>query len=234
MVINTLAHSRKWKEVLCQLRRGRSVEAIADWLRTQLSLGAIPSLSHLSESGADTNLGNLGFFSGVSDPLYTSELSDEPVSASTVSSLSSDSLLGSAYNMDTNSQWSQGHNVRSNSQPATDSSMCSDSLLGSAYNMDTGSQWSQHLEASQGHCSRSNSQPAADSSQPFGTSVDANDLVAFWANSVPLPVAPTSASSAVAGAGDSVEDSLFWPFPVQGQPMMPTGDAFLGGGFPII
>ncbi|KAJ0109506.1 hypothetical protein J7T55_000432 [Diaporthe amygdali] len=199
LVINTVAHSRKWKEVLCHLRSGRSVEAIANWLRrgNQLSSGAgdIPSLSHLS--GADTDLDSPTLISGVSDTSHTFGISDELLSASTVSTMSSDSLLS-----------------------------CS-----SRYDLDTNSQWSQYSEASQAHSNRSNSQPATNNSQDFASRMNTNDLVAFWADSVPLPVAPSPASSGVASSGGSVENSLFWPFPLPGWPILPTGDAFMDAGF---
>lgn len=236
LVINTLSHSRKWKEVLCQLRSGRSVEAIANWLDNQFSLGAgaTPSLSHLSS--ADTNLTNRATFAGASDTLCTSEMSDESVSASTVSSMSSDCLLDSRYDMDANSQWSQSleasqaHSNGSNSQPATDSSQPFTPKVNAN---DLATFWANSVPWPVAPPPAS-SQPAADSSQPFTPNVNANDLVTCWSNSVPLPLAPLPGSSVVAGSGDSMEDSLFWPFPMQGQPMLPTGDAFAGGAFEMV
>lgn len=203
LVINTLSHSRKWKEVLCQLRSGRSVEAIADWLVRQLPLGAggLPPLSHLSCSGADTSLANLALFADVGDALCASEISDEAVSSST----------------------------------CTGSSISSEPPLGPRYSMDTNSQWSQYPDASQAYSNRSPPQPATESSRPFNPSMSADDLAAFWANSVPLPVGPLPASSfAVASLGDSVESSLFWPLSMHGRAFLPTGDAFAGPGFGII
>lgn len=203
LVFNTLSHSRKWKEVLCQLRSGRSVEAISDWLVRQLPLGpgGLPPLSHLSCSGADTGLANLALFADVGDALYASQISDEAVSTST----------------------------------CTGSSISSEPLLGSRYGMDTNSQWGQYLDASQAYCNRRHSQPATESSRAFNPSMSADDLAAFWANSVPFPVEPSPASSsAVASSGDSVESPLFWPLSMHGRTFLPTGDAFAGPGFGII
>ncbi|KAI7776167.1 hypothetical protein LA080_005739 [Diaporthe eres] len=197
LVINALSHSSKWREVLCHLRRGRSVEAIANWLVNQpgpsLGAGTIPS-SRLSS--ADTDLTNLATYTGVDDPLYASEMSDGSVSASTGSSMSSDCLLDPRYNTDTNGQWSQ------------------------------------LLDAGQAQPNRRNSQPAAGSSQPFHPNVNTN--VPFWANLASFPATPSPGSSIVAGSGDWMDNSLLWPFPMQEQPVMPTGNAFAGAGFGMI
>lgn len=165
---------------------------------SQLSsgVGAVPSSSHFS---TDTNLAKLANFASVGDALYTSEISDESVSAtSTVSSMSSDYPSSSGYDM-----------------------------------LDTNSQWNQYLEASQPHSNRNNSLPATNSSQPFTPNMNENDFITTWGNSVPLPITPTPTSSAVATLGNFMENSLFWPFPLQGRPVFPTGNAFLDAGFDL-
>lgn len=201
LIINTLCHGKQWKEVLSRLRKGQSVEDIANWLGNQHSLGdgAIPSPSHFPSTDSKlSNFTNLENVAGVGDSLYTSEISEESASAtSTVSSMSSDYLSVSRYDEDTNSQWSQ------------------------------------YLEASQAPSNSGNSQPATDSSETFASDGNNDNFATTWGDSVLLSVAPSQASSAVATWDNSIETSMFWPFPMQGGAILPTGNAFLDAGFDL-
>ncbi|KAK7720284.1 hypothetical protein SLS63_009956 [Diaporthe eres] len=122
-VISALSHNAQWEEVLRRLRSGQSVEAIADWLGSQLPSGhgSIPAFAQ--PSGTGTNLTNLANFAGASAASYTPGISNVAMSVATVSPTSTAHPLSSRQDMDPNSQWSQysgasqAHSNRSDSQP---------------------------------------------------------------------------------------------------------------------
>lgn len=124
-VINALSHNAQWEEVLRRLRSGQSVEAISDWLGSQLSSGpgAIPTFGQPSGSG--TNLTNLANFAGAGAASYTPGMSNVAMAAATVSPTSTVHPLSSRRDVDATSQWnryseaSQELSDRSNSQPDT-------------------------------------------------------------------------------------------------------------------
>ncbi|POS74543.1 hypothetical protein DHEL01_v207067 [Diaporthe helianthi] len=60
------------------------------------------------------------------------------------------------------------------------------------------------------------------------------DFVTNWGNSFSIPAATAPTSPPVARSGDSMENPLFWPFPMQGRPILPTGDALAEAGFELI
>lgn len=76
--------------------------------------------------------------------------------------------------------------------------------------------------------------PATNSLNFFAPNMNENDFVTNWGNSVSIPVAQAPASPAVAKSGDSMENPLFWPFPMQGRPILPTGEALAEAGFELI
>lgn len=76
--------------------------------------------------------------------------------------------------------------------------------------------------------------PATNSLNFFAPNMNENDFVSAWGNSLSLPVEAAPASLAVARSGDSMENPLFWPFPMQGRPILPTGDALEEAGFEFI
>lgn len=76
--------------------------------------------------------------------------------------------------------------------------------------------------------------PATNSLNFFAPNMTENDFVTTWGNSVSLPVAPPPASPPVARSGDSMENPLFWPFPMQGRPILPTGEALADAGFELV
>lgn len=82
--------------------------------------------------------------------------------------------------------------------------------------------------------------PATNSLNFFAPNMTENDFVSNWGQSVSLPMASAppqmtaSASAGVARSGDSMENPLFWPFPMQGRPILPTGDALADAGFELV
>lgn len=76
--------------------------------------------------------------------------------------------------------------------------------------------------------------PATNSLNFFAPNMTENDFVSTWGNSVALPVAREPTSPPVARSGDSMENPLFWPFPMQGRPILPTGDALADAGFELV
>lgn len=124
-VIGALSHNAQWEEVLRRLRSGQSVDAIADWLSTQLSsgAGAVPSLGH--PSGTGTNLTSLANFAGAGATGYTPGISNLAMSAATISPPSTAHRFSPRQNIDSSSRWRQysgadeAHSARRNSQPDT-------------------------------------------------------------------------------------------------------------------
>ncbi|KAG8161184.1 hypothetical protein KVR01_009448 [Diaporthe batatas] len=121
-VISALSQNVQWEEVLRRLRSGQSVEAISDWLGTQMSSGAGPMPSFGQPSGSGSNLTGVATFAGASASSYTPGLANMALSAATVSPTSTVHPLSARQDMDTSSQWSlysaasQAHTNRSNSQ----------------------------------------------------------------------------------------------------------------------
>lgn len=76
--------------------------------------------------------------------------------------------------------------------------------------------------------------PVTNSLNFFAPNMTENDFVTTWGNSVSLPVAPPPASPPVARSADSMENPLFWPFPMQGRPILPTGEALADAGFELV
>lgn len=75
--------------------------------------------------------------------------------------------------------------------------------------------------------------PATNSLNFFAPNMSENDFVTTWGNSMALPAAPTPENPPVVRSGDAMENPLFWPFPMQGRPMLPTLDALEENGFEL-
>lgn len=73
--------------------------------------------------------------------------------------------------------------------------------------------------------------PATNSLNFFAPDMSENDFISTWGNPA-SEAAP--ASPAVVKSGDSMENPLFWPFPMQGRPILPTGEALAEAGFELI
>ena len=76
--------------------------------------------------------------------------------------------------------------------------------------------------------------PATNSINFFAPNVNENDFITTRGNSIALPAAPPPASPPVVRSGGSNENPLFWPFPMQGRPIMPMGDASAEAGFEFL
>lgn len=76
--------------------------------------------------------------------------------------------------------------------------------------------------------------PATNSLNFFAPNMSENDFVTNWGSSVSFPPAQAPASPAVVKSGDSMENPLFWPFPMQGRPILPTGEALAEAGFELM
>lgn len=76
--------------------------------------------------------------------------------------------------------------------------------------------------------------PATNSLNFFSPNMSENDFVTTWGNSASLPVPPPPARPPVARSSNSMENPLFWPFPMQGRPILPTGEALADAGFELI
>lgn len=75
--------------------------------------------------------------------------------------------------------------------------------------------------------------PATNSLNFFAPNMSENDFVTTWGNSMALPAAPTPENPPVVRSGDAMENPLFWPFPMQGRPLLPTLDALEDAGFEL-
>ncbi|PNY29440.1 Nitrogen assimilation transcription factor nit-4 [Tolypocladium capitatum] len=65
----------------------------------------------------------------------------------------------------------------------------------------------------------------------FAPSVGSDDFGADWGGG---RVLPEDAPQAVEKAAESMENPLFWPFPMQGRPMLPTGKELEQAGFALL
>lgn len=75
--------------------------------------------------------------------------------------------------------------------------------------------------------------PATNSLNFFAPNMSENDFVTTWGNSVALPAAPTPEKPPVVRSGDAMENPLFWPFPMQGRPMLPPKELLEDSGFEL-
>lgn len=71
--------------------------------------------------------------------------------------------------------------------------------------------------------------PTTSSLNFFAPNFQEQDYVSTWRASTPVGAASTGPSAA--RTGETMENPLFWPFPMQGRPILPTGDALAEAGF---
>lgn len=95
----------------------------------------------------------------------------------------------------------------------------------------TGGEWTRISELTRMKDHNYGIRPATNSLNFFAPNMNENDFVTTWGNSVAVPVAPVPTSPSEARSGDLMENPLFWPFPMQGRPILPTGDALAEAGF---
>ncbi|KAJ0123814.1 hypothetical protein J7T55_012284 [Diaporthe amygdali] len=74
--------------------------------------------------------------------------------------------------------------------------------------------------------------PATNSLNFFTPNMQEQDFVSNWGNAAPSPVATVSPT--LARSGDSMENPLFWPFPMQGRPILPVGESLAEAGFELL
>lgn len=80
--------------------------------------------------------------------------------------------------------------------------------------------------------SAGHSRPVTQSFNFFAPNFREEDLVSKWGSEVPVPV--SSGSPPVAKSGEAMENPLFWPFPMQGRPMLPSGKLLKDAGFQLL
>lgn len=96
------------------------------------------------------------------------------------------------------------------------------------------------------HLSRRGIQPATDSLNFFAPNVSEKDVVSLWGQAPPPAVlgqetrargvVPTHETGQdIKAISDTLVDNpLFWPFPMQGRPMLPSGDNLREAGFEVL
>lgn len=77
-----------------------------------------------------------------------------------------------------------------------------------------------------------NTLPLTSSRNFFSPNVREQDFISTFGSAMPAPVG--SDSPPVARTSDSMENPLFWPFPMQGRPMLPSGDMLTEAGFELL
>ncbi|KAL1851051.1 hypothetical protein Daus18300_012660 [Diaporthe australafricana] len=75
--------------------------------------------------------------------------------------------------------------------------------------------------------------PTTSSLNFFAPDVQEQDYVSSWRASAPAGAGAASTGESAAKTGESMENPLFWPFPMQGRPILPTGDALAEAGFEL-
>lgn len=74
--------------------------------------------------------------------------------------------------------------------------------------------------------------PATSSRNFFSPNVREQDFISTLGSAIPPPIG--SQSPPVAKTGEAMENPLFWPFPMQGRPMLPEGDLLKDSGFELL
>lgn len=73
---------------------------------------------------------------------------------------------------------------------------------------------------------------ATNSRNFFSPNIREQDFISTLGSAMPAPTASTSPP--VARTGETMENPLFWPFPMQGRPMLPEGDLLKDAGFEVL
>lgn len=74
--------------------------------------------------------------------------------------------------------------------------------------------------------------PVTTSLNFFAPNIREQDYISTFGSAMPSPIA--SSSPPVARTGESMENPLFWPFPMQGRPMLPSGQMLKEAGFELL
>lgn len=74
--------------------------------------------------------------------------------------------------------------------------------------------------------------PATNSRNFFSPNIREQDFISTFGSAMPPPVG--SQTPPVSRTGEAMENPLFWPFPMQGRPMLPEGDLLKDAGFELL
>lgn len=74
--------------------------------------------------------------------------------------------------------------------------------------------------------------PMTNSLNFFAPNVRQQDYTSTFGSAMPAPIG--SSSPPLARTGEAMENPLFWPFPMQGRPMLPTGELLKEAGFELL
>lgn len=74
--------------------------------------------------------------------------------------------------------------------------------------------------------------PVTNSLNFFAPNVRQQDYISTFGSAMPAPIG--SSSPPLARTGEAMENPLFWPFPMQGRPMLPTGGLLKEAGFELL
>lgn len=74
--------------------------------------------------------------------------------------------------------------------------------------------------------------PVTNSLNFFAPNIREQDFISTFGSAMPGPIG--SSSPPVARTSESMENPLFWPFPMQGRPMLPSGDMLTEAGFELL
>lgn len=74
--------------------------------------------------------------------------------------------------------------------------------------------------------------PVTSSLNFFAPNVRQQDFISTFGSAMPAPIG--SSSPPLARTGEAMENPLFWPFPMQGRPMLPTGNMLNEAGFELL
>lgn len=74
--------------------------------------------------------------------------------------------------------------------------------------------------------------PLTSSLNFFAPNVRQQDYISTFGSAMPAPIG--SSSPPLARTGEAMENPLFWPFPMQGRPMLPTGNMLKEAGFELL
>lgn len=77
--------------------------------------------------------------------------------------------------------------------------------------------------------------PVTSSLNFFTPDIQKNDYISTLGGSAAAPLfEPESSGPSVAQSSETMENPLFWPFPMQGRPMLPSGDLLKEAGFELL
>lgn len=74
--------------------------------------------------------------------------------------------------------------------------------------------------------------PTTNSRNFFSPNVREQDFISTFGSAIPSTV--DSQNPPAAQAGETMENPLFWPFPMQGRPILPEGDLLKDAGFELL